>query len=473
MAQNPMQDIVPKGGKTIRRIPVSENRARSAAKSAARPAPVEEIVKPKTVRTRKVVEEVRQVEEVIERPEPAADNFRIVGDDTDTIESVRNEFEASRSRSRGKKGWKKLIAAGGIVAVIALLVILSNVFHGATVTVTPKLVTQNIQTDLVAKKVPSASELGFAVVSIKQTGSETIKATGEKQVDKKATGTIIIYNNYNATAQRLIKNTRFATPEGLIFRITDSVTVPGKTGTTPGSVEATVVADASGDSYNVGLKDFTIPGFKGDPRYTTFYARAKTAIDGGFSGIQKVVADADRAKAKANIESKITSDLIKQIEANVTADMAYFANGYKIDFVSLPEESPSASEVTLKEEGTLSLVVFDKKAFGGAVAKSEISGYDGLPVVVTNTGELVFKPGTSFNPAVADSISFNLSGPAAFEWYYDEQALKEALAGKARSEIPAVLQKYPTIEKADISLRPFWSRTFPEALDKIVVKKNM
>ncbi len=480
MAQNPMQDIVPKGGKTIRRISVPESRSRSIATPTARPvshpssrpAPLQEIVRPNTVRTRRVVEEVEETEVVEDRPHHL-EQLRVVEEETDTLESVRSEFEAARTRSHRKISWKKLSGIGGIIAVVILVVVLSNIFHGATVTLTPRAQTQNIQGDFTAKKLPGVNELGFAVVSIKLTGSETIKANGEKQVDKKATGTIIIYNNYNETVQRLIKNTRFATPEGKIFRITDSVTVPGKKGTTPGSVEATVVADEAGDSYNVGLKDFTIPGFKGDPRYSTFYARSKTAIGGGFSGIQKVVADADRAKAKANIETKLTTELVKQIGANITPDMAYFANGYDISFAMLPEESPSASEVTLKEEGTLSLVVFDKKALGSAVAKSEISGYDNLPLVLTNTDKISFKAKPDFNPAASDTISFNLSGAAAFEWYYDELALKQALADKSRSEIPSVLQKFPTIEKADISLRPFWSRSFPESLEKIVIKKNM
>jgi len=450
-----MQDIVPKGGRSIRRVAVSNTRA----KAVARPAPVP--VK------------IDQVEHVHKQD---VEEIRITHDETDTIESVRREFESSRTRpsskKRFKKNAKKIAFFGGIVAVLLAVFILSSIFHGATLTLTPRKQTQNIQSDYTAKKSGIAGELVYQVVTLKQTGSETIKANGEKQVEKRATGTVVIYNNYNTSVQRLIKNTRFATPEGLIFRITDSVTVPGKKGTVPGSVEATVVADEPGESYNVGLKDFTIPGFKGDPRYTAFYARSKTALAGGFSGIQKVVAEADRAKAKTNIESKIASELIKQAVAGMTPEMVYFANAYTIDFKMLPEEFPSASEVTLKEEGTISAVVFDRKILGSAVAKAELSKYDGRPIFITNNDNITFKPKGDFKPT-SDTITFNLSGSAAFEWYYDELTLKQALLGKSRSETAAILQKYPTIEKADISLRPFWSRSFPDSLDKIIVKKSL
>ncbi|MEN9621767.1 MAG: hypothetical protein RLZZ67_201 [Candidatus Parcubacteria bacterium] len=466
MAQNPMQDIVPKGGKSIRRVAVSETRPRAVSRPVARTEEVRVEIKKPT--------KVEQIEHVHKQD---VEEIRITHDETDTIETVRREFESSRTRpnfkKKLKKNWKKIALIGGSVAVVLLVVILSNIFHGATLTLTPRTKTQNIQSDYVAKKNAGSGELPFEIVSFKQTGSETIKATGEKQVDKRATGVVVIYNNYNTSVQRLIKNTRFATPEGLIFRITDSVTVPGKKGAVPGSVEATIVADEVGDSYNVGLKDFTIPGFKGDPRYTAFYARSKTALAGGFSGIQKVVAEADRVKAKAAIVAKVTADLIKQAYAEIDKNSAYFSNGYSVDFKSLAEASPSASEVTLREEGTLTLVVFNKQLLAGAIAREEISKFDGQPVVITNLDKITFKPKSDFKPATADSITFNLSGPASFEWYYDETTLKQALLGKSRSEIPAVLQKYPTVEKADISLRPFWSRSFPDSPDKILIKKAL
>ena len=45
--------------------------------------------------------------------------------------------------------------------------------------------------------------------------------------------------------------------------------VPGKNGTTPGSIEVTVYADEVGSSYNAAPQTF-IPGFKGTERYSGF-----------------------------------------------------------------------------------------------------------------------------------------------------------------------------------------------------------
>jgi hypothetical protein len=401
------------------------------------------------------------VPEPVPEPEPEP-----VSDHQVEYEVPEESYAPAKRRS-----WKMWTVVGGAIGVVALAVLVSTVFHGATITLTPRTSAAAVETEYTAKKNAGLSELPYEIITVKQTESESVKATGEKQVEKKATGIIVIYNNYSAASQRLIKNTRFATPEGLIFRITDSVNVPGKVGTTPGSVEATVTADEAGDSYNVGLKDFTIPGFKGDPRYTAFYARSKTPISGGFSGVQKVIDDADRAKAKTSIESKIASDLVKQAMAQVPENQIAFDNGYTLDFASLPEES-SGSDVILKEEGTLTLVVFDKIKLSSAIAEGHARDYKGEPVVITNIDKLTFEPQGKIDPVAGTPLVFKVTGNPEFEWVYDELALKQALAGQPRSSIQSTLQKFPMIEKADISIRPFWTTKFPKTLDKITIKKS-
>jgi hypothetical protein len=329
-----MQDIVPKGGRSIRNIPLPETR-----KPVTREVEVKE-PKPAPKRAKKEPEQVK-IEKRRPAPEPEVEYREESSVDKETLRSVREEFESRRakprSRRKGPRSYKGILIAVGVIAVLGLAIVVSNAFHGATLQLTPRTVSAMVDDVYTAKKLSLPADLNYETVTIKQSGSETVKATGERQVDKKATGVIVIYNNYNSSPQRLIKNTRFATPEGLIYRITDSVTVPGKKGTVPGSVEATVTADQPGESYNVGLKDFTIPGFKGDPRYTAFYARSKTPLSGGFSGIQKIVADADRAKAKSAIESRVETELVKQIVAQIPEDKVFFPKGYTVDFVQLPE----------------------------------------------------------------------------------------------------------------------------------------
>lgn len=390
---------------------------------------------------------------------------------TEAVREVRQEF--TRIREDKPRDWKKYLYIGGAVAVVIVAIIVSNIFHSAKVSVTPKTLNALVNANLSAKKNAGGADLPFTPLSIKKIGAVTVKASGEEQVDKKASGTIVIYNNYSTAPQRLIKNTRFQTPEGLIFRIDQSVTVPGKKGTTPGSVEAVVYADEAGEKYNVGLKDFTIPGFKGDPRYTAFTARSKPSapLSGGFSGVMKVVSDADRKAAQTEIEKNLRAELLKDAEAGLSADSVLFDNAYLITFTPLPQENLDNGQVTIKEEGTISGFVFNKKSLSTFVARASIKDYKNEPILIENVSDLTFTPKKEIHPATDSEVSFALSGNAQFVWTYDDTVLKESLAGLSRDEVIPVIKEFPMIEKVDISMSPFWRRSFPDTVEKIHIER--
>lgn len=475
MPKRPMQDIVPGNSRSIRNIPVPEHRRTAPQpdiivnKSSApvRRAPVRPTLAPKSPR-QVPVPAPDPVMDVQETPsyEPTPDR--------ETLRSVRQEFEShteTRIKQKGR-GKKYLVIGSAVIGVVALALVVSSVFHAATITVTPRSEDVTLNEGVTSVNSPVANAvLPFTPLTVNTIGSQKVAAAGEEKVDKAATGTIIIYNNYNANTQRLVKNTRFETPEGLIYRITDSVTVPGKKGTVPGSVEATVVAEATGDKYNVGLKDFTIPGFKNDPRYTTFYARSKTPLAGGFTGTVKVVADADRLKAQNDIKAAATTELLEKVQAEKPAGSVFFGNAYTVDCSPLPQETVSDKEAMIKMDCALSAALFDMQQLAAFVANKYVTGYGNEAIVINNLADLTFTPKAGFAPGTSSSISFTLTGPARLEWTYDETALKAALAGKKRAEVPSVLQAYPMIQKADISVRPAWRRSLPAEAKDISITK--
>src|SRR3989338_4190473 len=121
-----------------------------------------------------------------------------------------------------------------------------------------------------------------------------------------AGGVVPVSTAYSPASQRLIANTRFEAPDGHIYRIRDSVTVPGMKQGVAGTVSATLYADSPGPAYNKsGGVSFTIPGFKNDPRDAKITARSEGALSGGFVGDETVVAPADLAAAKAALQKQM------------------------------------------------------------------------------------------------------------------------------------------------------------------------
>ena len=115
-----------------------------------------------------------------------------------------------------------------VISIIALMVTLGNIFSVATLTVTPQSQKVTINLDLVAKPKTVTGELSYNSLALVRDKEEIVPADGEKPVESRSSGRIVIYNSYSTSPQRLVKNTRFETPEGLIYKIADSVTVPGR-----------------------------------------------------------------------------------------------------------------------------------------------------------------------------------------------------------------------------------------------------
>lgn len=151
------------------------------------------------------------------------------------------------------------------------------------------------------------------VVTIEKTVRVSDTATGAGTGgDNKVRGKIRIYNDFSTAAQPLVATTRFETKEGKIFRLLQAVVVPGlseKNGGKhePGVVEAVVVADQPSSDTLPPNTLFTIPGFKGSPKYAAFRAESLQAFGGGGAQSEtKVIsqADVDRVAAKALAEAR-------------------------------------------------------------------------------------------------------------------------------------------------------------------------
>ncbi len=377
-------------------------------------------------------------------------------------------------RRRKAPRWGLWVISG--VAVLAVLIFgLSFLFSGAKVIVTPKQRTVPIAAEFQASRTPSLTELGYEVMTIEREGSREVSASGEEYVEEKASGTIIVYNNFNSSDQRLIKNTRFESPDGKIYRINESIVVPGQrtegNTTVPGSIEAVVYADEVGEEYNIGLTDFTIPGFEGSPRFEGFYARSKTAMTGGFVGEKKIVQEADEVRAREEIQRDIREQISQEALAQKPEGFELFENGTFIVFTSLPNQE-KGNDAVIREKATLYGVLFKQEAFAAFLAENTVAGYnDGDSVRITNPQDLNF---TILNkseqePWNDNAFQFEIDGTAHIVWEFDSQQLKNDLIGKSKDAFTTVLTGYPSIEEAQIILRPFWRQTFPEEIEDIKV----
>jgi hypothetical protein len=374
-------------------------------------------------------------------------------------------------------------------AVGACLVILLAYFGYATLTgkaevvITPRMETIALDNTSTFKAVlePTADELGYSVMRFSLTESMEVPATGSRVVTEKASGKIIIYNEFSTSPQRLIKNTRFESPTGKIYRINESVTIPGmkKDGNKviPGSLEVTVYADEPGPAYNTEPTDFTIPGFKSDAaRYKGFFARSKGPITGGASGTVKTVSDEDLKNAADKLRLALETKLRTKARGNLGKEQIMFDSGIVIEFADatlVASEGQREDQATIERTATLAAVVFDQRALAKHIASKRLgANYHGEPVKIENASDLIFSmektnPTTLFEK---QSLDFGLTGTAKISWIIDPKEVAELLRGADERTFNEIMSKEEgSISKARMELRPFWRSTYPKDPNEIIV----
>ncbi len=364
-------------------------------------------------------------------------------------------------RSSGRSSRFPYVTLTAIVAVILVSVAALFYFSAAKVEITPNTVSAAVQSSFTATE--SSGTLPYEIITAQKIASQSVKGSGTKTVNSSASGTITIYNT-QTKSQPLVTNTRFATTAGLVFRIHSPVTVPGGSTAKPGSINVKVYADQPGASYNIGATSFTIPGFAGTPQAKQVYARSTSAMTGGASGSVPVVDAALEAKARTALRTALAPDLAASIQAQVPEGYVLLNGAATTTYQELASAPSSTSgQVEVKEQGTITAVVFPNAALAKAVAASVAGlGYQGEALSFVSVGNLLLASPGGLPAPSATSFSFTLAGTAPLVYTVDPTRIAAAISGKTRSAAEVALTNYPEVKRAVIILRPFWRQTFPQ-----------
>lgn len=379
--------------------------------------------------------------------------------------------------SSGRRPSSRILWVIAAIAVIAVAGVAALIFFGSTsVDVTPRThrITFDESTQFAAYPQASAATgtIAYAVETHTLEDSATVPAQGTEHGEDRASGNITIYNNYSAKSVRLIKNTRFESPGGLIYRIPASVDIPPKNASTPGQITVTVIADAAGENYNLDPTDrFAIPGLKGTAdMYANVYARSSEKFIGGFIGERPVVTTQALEAARAEVRGRLT-DQAHTLAAQSNSDTAFvFPDLVKITFDSLPTTSEAAGNARIHERATISMPMMNKQAFANSIAQAVRADADENSISLQPGEVFTARPVGTFPDTVGSSpITFSLSGTATLVWNVDSNLLKESLAGRDQGAFEAIVGAFPGVDKAEAHIAPLWSRSFPKNAADITI----
>jgi hypothetical protein len=329
----------------------------------------------------------------------------------------------------------------------------------------------SLQNDAVKLKIETTTEDDVLAL--------TFPATSQKgDPNQKAKGVITIYNEFSETSQILVATTRFLSNNDKLFRLVNTVTVPGMKMVgdkiEAGKVEAEVVADESGVDFNIKEADFKIPGFKGSSKYDKFYAKLIQETKGGDSsqGELKIVSKEDIAKAKNDTENQlknILKDKIKNKAGNENVLFDKFLSYEILDYSVFPEDGAVTENFEYQVKMRVKALSFSAKEIDEKIknfinsrmlAKSVPMELVAFDISYENTE-------TDFSKEI---IKAELNISAKLKSKIDGDKVAISLAGKNKGELNKIVSAFPEISKIEAIISPnFISNNFPKYLSRIKI----
>ncbi len=331
-------------------------------------------------------------------------------------------------------------------------------------------ITVNTHTSQVAR---AQTEIPGQVFSKDVVKTFEFQATGERNVERKAQGTIQIVNAYSSSPQVLVETTRFETPDGKIFRTRERVVVPGASvsggSIEPSSIEVPVIADEAGEEYNIGpIEKFTIPGFKGSDKFEGFYGVSYAPMEGGYRGVAPYPTDDDITTARDSAHAMLKEEAETLLRISVPNE--FIIPQGALEFEIVDEEI----HTSVDEEGMFSI------ALEGTIRTFAFKEEDVHNVLISR-GEKEVPQGytrrdthyTFGSPTISwgeGKMTIPLVYTTTYWHELDADVLKEEIQGLSKERIQETLVMIEGVERVDIQLWPFWVTKTPPRDSRIYIE---
>jgi hypothetical protein len=352
----------------------------------------------------------------------------------------------------------------------------------AEIIVTPNSSSQSVEMEFGGKVVDVVSEKEIPIRLIEKEMDVTVsmETSGDSSGNgEKAKGMITISNDFSSESQPLVATTRFESADGKIFRLVRGVTVPGISETDgkkePGVIEAEVVADESGESYNIDPSSFTIPGLKGTQKYSKFSAKSKQRMSGGASQSEsknRAVSSGDIVQAKAEAERKFRADFESALGSEISESERILIPSAVVTMIgtaSHPQVGVAASSFEYVSKWTGKIFVFsedDLRAKAISILRERSGVGEGFDV-----RDISFEYGEATADYEKGLLYIRVRVTTLFVPTIDTESLRNDFLGKESGAIRDALGKYPEIKKIEINLRPkFFSFSVPKNPARVTVR---
>lgn len=323
----------------------------------------------------------------------------------------------------------------------------------------------NLMVNVAANNKDETGQIFGSVSSTVFSWSEVFYPTGTKTVTGAAGGEVTIYNK-SSTPQTLIKTTRLLNPEGVLFRLSDRVTIPAN-----GQIKALVYADKPGVESVIGPSQFIIPGLSKD-KQSLIYAESLQTM-GGDTRQVGVVSENDLQAAKAAYAEKVKQAYFSAVSSTLLdkgVALSVVTNNPNINH----QAGDEVESFSLSGTSTIVLVTFDKEELNNSVKSAMLEKVDTSKEKILSVG----------NAPKVELVTYDVIKQVAQLSVYqdavvtlDANSIKLApqnFLGKKKDEIERYVLSLDHVSNVEVKFSPGWMLSAPNVPDniKILVKNE-
>ncbi len=400
---------------------------------------------------------------------------------------------------------RKALTTLVVISVTMLLIIFYVALPGATIYLTPESNVLEASANITLADAylnsaeldthPSHTIASYDVDTVAEV-SITYDATGELFSGENAVGTITLINEADYEWS-LVAFTRLQSPDGIVFRTQQFVTIPAATDAGHSTLDVYVIADevdadgdVVGDRGNIDAgTHFFLPGLR-DSSQLLLYGENSSAMSGGDTIVTKYVTEEDLDAAYLRVVSDLESSVESVLQAEVDAlnsetggDLQLLTGDFSSDTgdpdVSLPDvegDQLESFEVT-----------------GSMVVSGVAYNYSELVNILRSELKLRKSPEKQLQSIDEDSIYYEIfdidrdakkikltaSIKGVEEYVLDPEEesgarlvkkIKDHIAGKPIDEAEEYIRNLDEINTVDIKSWPVWAPTIPSVVENIKIR---
>lgn len=379
-------------------------------------------------------------------------------------DNLNSSFEPLHTKHHNKITVKILFSF--LLILCFSLALTHTIFSKANIVITLPSEPVLLEKTLLADKIPYKSLTKSEIKTISVPELKTVSVT------KKATGNVILYNNFSSEPYDLVKTTRLETANGSIYRISENIKIPGKKiingKDIPGTISVKVEADIAGDIYNAkGGIDLRLPGLiKGTTRYINIYAKTAANFTGGRTSNAPDLSSPEITEEIVKIRKEIQSSVINNFSAENPNSIILQNSIQTTTVLGAPKtiEGNTTLEITL----TTKAIALDAIALQSEIAKINIEKKimpksDELSLLSYEIAE------TENKDILSGKFAIIVSGAFRGQSSVTNESIISLIKGKTISSSRDVLLEQFSSSTIAIDTWPFWKDSLPNRGEKITI----